>query len=36
MDPELNSTGSASNFGNSDFLTQPPVRYWSARLNITF
>jgi TonB-linked SusC/RagA family outer membrane protein len=36
MDPELNSTGAGSNFGNSDFLTQPPVRYWSARLTLNF
>ncbi len=35
LDPELN-TSSASNFNTADFLTQPPVKYWVTRLNITF
>ncbi|MFN2637044.1 MAG: SusC/RagA family TonB-linked outer membrane protein [Gemmatimonadaceae bacterium] len=35
LDPELN-TSSASNFNTADFLTQPPTRYWVARLNMTF
>lgn len=35
VDPELNSTG-ALNFNTADFLTQPPVRYWVARMNLTF
>lgn len=35
LDPELN-TSSASNFNTADFLTQPPTKYWVARLNLTF
>lgn len=35
IDPELN-VSSASNFNTADFLTQPPVRYWVARMNLTF
>ena len=35
LDPELN-VSSAANFNTADFLTQPPVRYWVARLNLTF
>ena len=35
LDPELN-TSSASNFNTADFLTQPAVRYWIARLNLSF
>lgn len=35
IDPELN-VSSASNFNTADFLTQPPVRYWVGRLNLTF
>ena len=34
-DPELNEAGQA-NFTTADFLTQPPVRYFLARLNVTF
>ena len=36
MDPEINWNGSGDNFGVSEFLTQPPVRYYTARLNFTF
>ena len=36
MDPEINWNGSGDNFGISEFLTQPPVRYYTARLNLTF
>jgi TonB-linked SusC/RagA family outer membrane protein len=36
MDPEINSAGSADNFGISEFLTQPPVRYFTVRFNFTF
>lgn len=36
MDPEINSAGSGDNFGISEFLTQPPVRYYTARVNFTF
>ena len=36
VDPELNSQGQASNFGTSDFLTQPPVRSFILRLNASF
>jgi len=35
FDPEVNSTP-GSNFGTSDFLTQPPLRILSARLTIGF
>jgi hypothetical protein len=36
VDPELNMGGSSTNFGTSDFLTQPPLRYWTARLTLNF
>jgi len=36
MDPEINWNGSGDNFGISEFLTQPPVRYYTVRLNLTF
>ncbi len=29
-------TSPVNNFTTADFLTQPPVRYWTARLNVTF
>jgi TonB-dependent starch-binding outer membrane protein SusC len=35
VDPELNEAGQ-NNFTTADFLTQPPVRYFIARLNISF
>ncbi len=35
VDPELNDAGQA-NFNTADFLTQPPVRYFLARVNVTF
>jgi TonB-linked SusC/RagA family outer membrane protein len=35
FDPEVNSTPTA-NFGTSDFLTLPPLRAYSARLNVAF
>lgn len=35
FDPEVNSQ-TAGNFGTSDFLTQPPLRMWSARLSLSF
>jgi len=35
FDPELNEAGQ-NNFTTADFLTQPPVRYFLARLDITF
>ncbi|HWH04707.1 MAG TPA: TonB-dependent receptor plug domain-containing protein, partial [Gemmatimonadales bacterium] len=35
LDPELNEAGQ-SNFTTADFLTQPPIRYWIARINFTF
>ncbi|HYL22697.1 MAG TPA: TonB-dependent receptor, partial [Gemmatimonadales bacterium] len=34
-DPELNTTGQ-DNYRVADFLTQPPVRYFLARVNVTF
>ena len=35
FDPEINSQAGA-NFGTSEFLTLPPSRTWTARLNVTF
>ena len=35
VDPELNEAGQ-NNFTTADFLTQPPVRYWIGRVNISF
>lgn len=35
FDPEVNSTPGA-NFSTSDFLTQPPLRLFSARLSVSF
>jgi TonB-dependent starch-binding outer membrane protein SusC len=35
LDPEISSTGQ-SNFATEEFLSQPPVRSWKARLNLTF
>jgi TonB-linked SusC/RagA family outer membrane protein len=35
LDPELNEAGQA-NFTSIDFLTQPPVRYYTARVNLNF
>jgi TonB-dependent starch-binding outer membrane protein SusC len=35
LDPEVNSSAGA-NFSTSDFLTLPPSRTWTARLNLNF
>lgn len=35
LDPESNWAG-AANFNTSDFLTQPPTKYWVTRVNLTF
>ena len=35
LDPEVNSTPT-SNFSTSDFLTQPPLRIWTARVTLQF
>lgn len=35
LDPEISSTGQ-SNFTVSEFLSQPPVRMWTARVNVSF
>lgn len=35
LDPEINQAGQ-SNFGATDFMTQPPVRYFTARINLSF
>ena len=35
LDPEINQAGQ-SNFGAVDFMTQPPVRYLTARINLSF
>lgn len=36
VDPEVNETGSGANWGQDEFFTQPPVRYFTVRLNLTF
>ncbi|HEX6535301.1 MAG TPA: SusC/RagA family TonB-linked outer membrane protein [Gemmatimonadaceae bacterium] len=35
FDPELNFNGT-SNYDNTDFLTQPPVRYWTGRITVNW
>ena len=35
VDPEV-FTSQVSNFNTADFLTQPPVRYWTVRVNLTY
>lgn len=36
VDPEINFAGSGSNFSTAEFLTQPPVRFFTARLDVSF
>lgn len=36
LDPEVLQGSQGSNFGTADFLTQPPLRTWLTRVNITF
>ncbi len=36
LDPELNETGGGANFGSDEFNTQPPLRYYTVRLNFQF
>lgn len=36
LDPEINFAGTGSNFSTAEFLTQPPARYFTARLDVTF
>jgi TonB-linked SusC/RagA family outer membrane protein len=36
LDPEINTSGSGSNFVTAEFLTQPPVRYYTARIDLNF
>lgn len=33
-DPEASAFGGGANFGASDFLTQPPLRFWTLRINL--
>jgi TonB-linked SusC/RagA family outer membrane protein len=35
LDPELNTSGQ-ENFSTAEFLTQPPVRYYTARVDVRF
>jgi hypothetical protein len=35
IDPETSAFG-AANFGTSDFLTQPPLRFYTVRINLGF
>jgi hypothetical protein len=34
FDPEINFLSTTSNFSTADFLTQPPVRYLTMRVNV--
>jgi len=34
-DPEVNTFGQA-NFSTADYHNQPPVRFWTARLDVNF
>jgi TonB-dependent starch-binding outer membrane protein SusC len=36
LDPEINESGGSSNFNQGEFNTQPPLRYFTFRLNFTF
>lgn len=36
IDPEINESGGDSNFTQGEFNTQPPVRYFTVRLNVNF
>jgi TonB-linked SusC/RagA family outer membrane protein len=36
LDPELNFDGPSDNFGLTELLTAPPVRYFTLRLNVAF
>jgi TonB-dependent starch-binding outer membrane protein SusC len=36
LDPEVQEFGQSDNFTSADFLTQPPVRYYSVRFNLTY
>jgi hypothetical protein len=36
LDPEVNETGSAANYTQNEFGSQPQIRYWTARINVNF
>ncbi len=36
LDPEINETGSAANYTQNEFGSQPQIRYWIARINVNF
>lgn len=36
LDPEINESGGGANFTQGEFNTQPPLRYWTARVNLVF
>lgn len=36
LDPEINEGGGGANFGQGEFNTQPPVRYFTARVDVSF
>ena len=36
VDPEINEQGASANFNSNEFLTAPPVRSYSLRLNWAF
>jgi TonB-linked SusC/RagA family outer membrane protein len=35
LDPEINESGGATNFNQNEFNTQPPVRYFTVRLDLS-
>ena len=36
IDPEINESGGNANFTQNEFNTQPPLRYYTVRLNLLF
>lgn len=36
LDPEINESGGGANFTQGEFNTQPPLRYYTVRLNLVF
>jgi hypothetical protein len=36
LDPEINESGGGANFTQGEFNTQPPLRYYTVRLNLIF
>jgi hypothetical protein len=36
IDPEINESGGGANFTQGEFNTQPPLRYYTVRVNYSF